>query len=272
MIKAVFLDIDGTIISIKKHTVPDSAREAIHRVRESGVKVFICTSRAVQFLFNIGNIENDGIVCLTGAHCVGTDGRNIHCSVMDPGDIVAGVLDADAHGRPILGLASDHIYVNIPDHPAVRFACSVGGFTPEEVACGYTPYPDFRSSDNPEALADSLGIMSLTGYFPSGAEEERVMALMPHSHTDRWCEEFVDIVANGISKADGIAQMGRHFGFDMSETMAVGDGANDISMLRAAGIGVAMGNASDKVKAAADYVTDDVDDDGLSKALARFIS
>ena len=52
--------------------------------------------------------------------------------------------------------------------------------------------------------------------------------------------------------------------------MAFGDGENDMEMLRYVGIGVAMGNASDAVKAAADYVTDTVDDDGIEKALRHF--
>ena len=64
--------------------------------------------------------------------------------------------------------------------------------------------------------------------------------------------------------------MARHFGLDISETMAFGDGGNDISIIRRAGTGVAMGNAGDNVKAAADYVTTSVDDDGVMNALVHF--
>ena len=63
--------------------------------------------------------------------------------------------------------------------------------------------------------------------------------------------------------------MAAHEGLKVSETIAFGDGGNDISILRQAGLGVAMGNAKDNVKAAADYVTASVDDDGISKALAH---
>ena len=59
-------------------------------------------------------------------------------------------------------------------------------------------------------------------------------------------------------------------GFDRSQVMAFGDGENDIAMIKFAGIGVAMGNASDDVKAAADYVTDTVDNGGIEKALKHF--
>ena len=64
--------------------------------------------------------------------------------------------------------------------------------------------------------------------------------------------------------------MCRHFGIDVADTMAIGDGGNDIPMLRHAGIGIAMGNANDAVKAEADYVTDTVDQDGIAKALQHF--
>jgi hydroxymethylpyrimidine pyrophosphatase-like HAD family hydrolase len=59
-------------------------------------------------------------------------------------------------------------------------------------------------------------------------------------------------------------------GLDRSQIMAFGDGENDMDMLEYAGIGVAMGNASDKVKAVADYVTDTVDNRGIEKALRHF--
>ena len=64
--------------------------------------------------------------------------------------------------------------------------------------------------------------------------------------------------------------MAEHLGMDISETMAFGDGGNDKSIICAAGIGVAMGNAIDDVKALASYVTDHVDNDGVSKALRHF--
>lgn len=56
----------------------------------------------------------------------------------------------------------------------------------------------------------------------------------------------------------------------IADTMAFGDGGNDIAILRQAGIGVAMGNANDDVKAVANYITSSVDDDGIANALKHF--
>ena len=64
-----------------------------------------------------------------------------------------------------------------------------------------------------------------------------------------------------------MAEFAARFGFANGETMAFGDGGNDVAMLRAAGVGVAMGNACDEALNAADYVTATVDDDGIARAL-----
>ena len=71
----------------------------------------------------------------------------------------------------------------------------------------------------------------------------------------RWYPAFADVTAKGIK---------------LEETMSFGDGGNDISMLRHAAIGVAMGQAKEDVKAAADYVTAPIDEDGISKAMKHF--
>jgi len=74
-------------------------------------------------------------------------------------------------------------------------------------------------------------------------------------------------IAKGTNKATGIDEICKYYGIDISETMAFGDGGNDIAMLKHAGVGVAMGNASDEVKGYADMITDSVDDDGIAKIL-----
>ena len=93
---------------------------------------------------------------------------------------------------------------------------------------------------------------------------------MPHCESSRWYPTFTDIVCKGNSKQLGMDKIMERFGITLEETMAFGDGGNDISMLRHAGIGIAMGNANDTVKASANYVTDSVDEDGIWNALKHF--
>ncbi len=269
MIKAIFLDIDGTIISIRRHTIPQSAIEAIHDARRAGIKVFLCTSRAKQFMANIHGIEADGMVCLTGANCVDADGTDISCATMHPTDVAHAISFVQTHHLPLVGIAARHIYIHLPHHPAVKNSFGTGGLTLADIG-PYSDFPDLTHEASPDQVAAKLGIMQLTAYCLPGEEEEQFMAMMPHCHTERWTVPFVDIVANGTNKALGIQVMAGHFGFETSETMAVGDGNNDVPMMEYAAIGVAMGNASDEVKRHADHVTADVDDDGLSQALRRF--
>ena len=96
------------------------------------------------------------------------------------------------------------------------------------------------------------------------------MEVMPRSEATRWNPLFTDVIPRGSSKSVGIDKMLEHFGIALDETMAFGDGGNDISMLQHAGIGVAMGNAGDEVKKVADYVTSSVDEDGVINALRHF--
>lgn len=94
--------------------------------------------------------------------------------------------------------------------------------------------------------------------------------LMPGCVSMRWHPSFTDVIARGVSKSAGIDSVLAHEGIALADTMAFGDGGNDTGMLRHVGCGIAMGNASDEVKAVADYVTDSVDDDGVARALRRF--
>ena len=77
------------------------------------------------------------------------------------------------------------------------------------------------------------------------------------------------IPANG-GKSTGIAKVLEHYGIDKSETMAFGDGENDVDMFRAVGTAIAMGNACRSAKEAAHYITDKVDEDGIWNALKHF--
>jgi hydroxymethylpyrimidine pyrophosphatase-like HAD family hydrolase len=100
--------------------------------------------------------------------------------------------------------------------------------------------------------------------------EQKVMSFLPNLSLSHWHPLFADVNVAGISKATGLSVFADYYGIGMTEIMACGDGGNDIPMLKVAGIGVAMGNASEIVKASANFVTDTVENDGLCKALKHF--
>lgn len=81
----------------------------------------------------------------------------------------------------------------------------------------------------------------------------------------------LEFTAQGVSKATGLQFLADHLGLTLAQTMAIGDSENDAEMLRAAGLGVAMGNAYPQVKALADAVTDDNESDGVAKAIQKYL-
>ena len=104
----------------------------------------------------------------------------------------------------------------------------------------------------------------------SQEEEKELLKVMPHCISARWHPLFCDISPIGGTKQNGIDQFLKYYDIDLSETMAFGDGGNDIQMLEHVNISVAMGNAHDDVKKIAHYITDSVDDNGIVHALQHF--
>ncbi len=83
--------------------------------------------------------------------------------------------------------------------------------------------------------------------------------------------DFINVLAPGVSKKKALEALALYLGIALTEVMAIGDGANDISLLSSVGLAIAMDNAPDEVKAVADYVTLDVDHSGLSAAIEKFL-
>ena len=97
-------------------------------------------------------------------------------------------------------------------------------------------------------------------------DEELLLRQMPHCRTKRWGDAVVDLMSRTGGKENGIRALCAAIGITPEETIAFGDAENDLEMLQLAGIGVAMGNGHPQLKAAADYVTAPIGEDGVYKA------
>lgn len=259
MIKALFFDIDGTLVSFNTHKIPQSTIDAIHHVRNMGIKVFIATGRPMPFINNLEGLEYDGIMSVNGAYCVDCDGTVICKHPVPKNDIVRLVRNHETHPMPIAFAANDKAI--ICDVPANN--------------CAMQAVFDLLDLKMPQSRpineALDLDVMQVIAFFTE-EEEPRIMSnVLLECDANRWHPSFADCIAKGRNKATGIDEICGYYGFNIDETAAFGDGGNDIEMLRHAGIGVAMGNASDEVKACADIVTASVDDDGIAKALNKLI-
>lgn len=255
MIKAVFFDIDGTLVSFKTHRIPQSALEAIKRVRALGVKVFIATGRPLPFINNIADMEYDGIMSVNGACCTTSDGTVIARTAVPKEDIQRMVESAKDIPMPVAFVSNDKAIVTNPG--------AAGDHLAEVFELLDITLPETQPAE--EAL--KMDVLQVIAFF-SEQEEQRIMTeILKGCDANRWHPHFADCVAKGKNKATGMDDICRYYGINIGETAAFGDGGNDIAMLQHAGVGVAMGSAPDKVKAVADMVTASADEDGIAKAL-----
>lgn len=254
-LKAVFFDIDGTLISFKTHQVPASTERAIAELKAKGIKVILSTGRSINSIDHVKYLNFDGFITFNGGYCTTEDGDVLFKKCIDANDVQS-ILDYAKTAEISFSLMSEQ-------------EVSIYGLTPE-IGGMYAnlnlPVPqtiDFNRVDTASILQ--------TNIFMGPAEEAEFMPqVMPNSISSRWTDLFADVNPKGQSKKVGIDIFCGHFGIDLAYTMAFGDGGNDIEMLKHVNIGVAMGNANPGVKVIADHVTDDVDNDGIWNALKHF--
>ncbi|QTB91197.1 Cof-type HAD-IIB family hydrolase [Bifidobacterium saguini] len=259
-IKAVFFDIDGTLTSFATHKVPDSTVKAIHQLQSKGIKVLICTGRApsqMNVVLDTMPVSFDGIVAFNGQYCFDDSGFFASQSI-EPADIQV-ILDwLDKHPDVVANFGEqDYVYFNQTNEALRATWAQLGKTAPT------------RYFDDPHQRALTHETFQISPFI--GPDEEAdLVGLCGNVRGVRWHPDFTDLIPADGGKPRGIQRFMQHYGIAREQTMAFGDGGNDTDMLAYAGIGVAMGNATDTPKAAADYVTDDVDHDGVLNALKHF--
>lgn len=254
MKRFLFFDIDGTLVSFKSHKIPESAIYGLTLAKEKGAGIYIDTGRPYGLINNTEEIKHlvDGYITANGAYCF-SGKQEISCCPI-PMDQVTSVIElSDKMG----------------------FACMIVG---EQDIMMYNNNPAadhiFKDMLNVQNLREITSQQTILGQrilqltpVATPTEEQAILPLLNNVVSSRWCPEFIDITAKGVDKAKGMKDMITWYGFPLSQTVAFGDGGNDLPMIREAGIGVVMGNASKTVKDAADHVTNSVDDDGIYQAL-----
>ena len=256
-VKAVFFDIDGTLVSFKTHRVPQSALDAVAALRRRGIKVYIATGRPVAFIDNLGGLEYDGMVTVTGAYCFARGGEVISRRPVPAADVerVVAHLSGGVDTYPVVFVCSDSLFLSqVNEEVRSVFRLLDLGVPPVFSA----------------TAALGREVLQLISFFRADRERHFMSTLMPGCSALRWHPSFADVIARGVDKSAGIDQVLAYEGLSLDNAMAFGDGGNDVSMLAHVPCGVAMGNACDELKAVADYVTASVDDDGVAKALRHF--
>jgi len=266
--KLLVVDIDGTLLD-KNGVISAEDRNALARVYDLGLPVSLSTGRVAQACLGIisqlsldsYHIFFDGALVSNPNH-----GKEIYVQPIDKMVVKPAVEFAHLNGIDLDLYSVTHYFVEqetwasdirreffgiqptIVDFTKLWqkeriIKGTLVVFSPEERAKADSFYLQFRSSFN-----------------------------FSRTKTPAYPEvDFINVLAPEVSKGRALLALASHLGISLTEIMAIGDGANDIPLLSSAGLAIAMGNAPDELKAIADFVTLDVDHNGLAEAIKKFL-
>lgn len=259
MIRIAFFDVDHTLLSHTTYTVSERDRKSLSLLQKKGIRVCLCTGRNRTELEKLGILQllsTDALVLLAGqfAEC---DGRRIY-------------------SNPFPAVFVEQIIEKLR-HKEMR---------------GFLMYEDSIIADSEDPGIDDLyyfyngneGVMQLEKGLEKAKQEDCYEISLVLKEDDiaslqiptdryryaRFGENGFDLFPADGGKSAGMEAVLHYYGISSEETIAFGDSPNDTDMLQMAGIAVAMGNADEKTKQTADYITEDVEHDGVTKALVYF--
>ena len=266
--KLLVLDIDGTLVSTDRGISAEN-KEALAKARDSGVRVVLSTGRSVmssRHIIDQLSLDNYHIFFDGALVSSFTSGEEVYVRPIDK-TVVRRMVEF-AHSEDIdLELFSTKSY-----------------FTERETWSTQAHRQFFGAE---ATIADFTGLWEREIIIKGG-----LVTTNPEEVTkaEGFCCHFADslhfsqartpaypgvvfsnLLAPGVSKGRALETLSRYLGVSLDEVMAVGDGTNDVSLLAVAGLAVAMGNARSELKEVADYITLDVEDNGLAAAVDRFL-
>ena len=243
--KIIFFDIDGTLVPLKEGIRPRTV-EALQKLRQNGIKLCIATGRAPMEVPKFEGVTFDAFLTYNGSYCF-TPERDVFKNLIPKADIALLRRNAEALGRPMALATKDRLAANGSD-PDLAEYFAIGGV-------------ELVIADDFDAMAQGEIFQVLM----SGREEEypAILKDVPHAKIAAWWNRAVDIIPASGGKGIAVEKVLGFYGISKADSMAFGDGNNDLEMFGAVGTGVAMGNASEKLKAAAAAHCRTVMEDGI---------
>ena len=245
-IKIIFFDIDGTLIAMDQDTISEKTLEALKRLQEKGVKLCLATGRGPMLVPHFEGVEFDAFLTYNGSYCYDHEGT-LYRNCIPSKDIETIVNNAVKIGRPVALATKDRMAANGKDQDLIDYYAF--GNAEVEVA------KDFEEVKKETVYQVLMGARK--------EEYQDILKGVQAAEITAWWNRAVDIIPINAGKGIGIEKVLKYYGIEKSQSMAFGDGNNDIEMLKAVGNGIAMGNASDDLKAVADEICGDVSEDGI---------
>jgi Cof subfamily protein (haloacid dehalogenase superfamily) len=266
--KLLVVDIDGTILD-KNGNISAEDKKAVAGAVDSGIQVSLSTGRVVQASLGIINqLSLDGYhMFFDGALVYNPEkGEQVYVEPISK-DLVRQMIDfAHLIGIDIDLYSATHFFAE-RETWATDIRRDFYGLQMTTV--------DFTKIWQQERIIKGAVVVS------SAEEKAKANDFYLHfkdSLSFSWTMtpaypdvDFINIVASNVSKGKALEALASFLGISLTEVMAIGDGINDISLLSSAGLAVSMGNASDELKAVANYVTFDVDHNGVAAAISKFL-
>lgn len=268
MIKLIALDLDGTIVNEQLEISPATMAMLVRVQQEKGVKVILATGRmfpsTIPFARTLGLL--DPVISYQGAMIRDIsqmlDDIHQHPILFHQG------IDLEV-ARAIVDLVHEYdyhtnLYVNdqlFTTHwnPNSRYYQTISGVVPQEA-----------KNLHPVLTAPPSKIMIIDERSAEIVEQLKAR-FSAHVSICRSRRNYCEIVHASVSKWTALQSLMQQWQIEPEEVMAIGDQENDLSMIIGAGVGIAMGNAPDHVKARANYVTGTVDEDGVAQAIEKFV-
>lgn len=264
--KVLVLDIDGTLTNTQKEITP-ATKQAIHTILEKGHKVILASGRPTP---GMRRYEQELELDKYGGYLLSFNGaRIIECRTGEivyqrilPLSIIPGIYRfTKEHGCGLITYFGDNVISAYEPDEYVLLENKVNGM-PIKVVDNFKEYVDFDVNKCLITVEPEL----------AAAYEEELREKYEDIVSVYRSEPFyIEIMPKNVDKATSLDQMLKVIGQTRENTICCGDGFNDISMVRYAGVGVAMGNAQPALKEAADYITDTNDNDGLVQVIDTFI-
>ncbi|SCP97495.1 Cof-type HAD-IIB family hydrolase [Anaerobium acetethylicum] len=269
--KLICIDMDGTLLN-KEFSIPEENIKVLRQALERGVEIALVSGRP----YNFGRYFADKID--KRVHVIGTNGtyfrygdleykRCLNHEQMRRIYRVAAKYDLVLHFKGANKLISntpvpeEHPYRRVnPELSDEKKIIIIENASEEEILaaeqddiCKSISY----CSDKSVCERVRMAKMELKGY-----EDFEVVS----SNANNF-----EVMLAGTSKAEAVRILGGYLGIERSRIICIGDNENDISMIRFAGLGIAMGNGSQDIKAEADYITDTNENAGVAKAVRKFV-
>lgn len=252
MKKIVFFDIDGTLLDHEKK-LPESTKEALRKLKKNGVFVAIATGRA-PFMFESlrEELEIDSFVSFNGQF-VAFEKEVIYENPLDELELDRIMAESKKNKHPLVFLTDKTMKATVNHHQHIAESMGTMKFPHPEADAAF-----YRGKNIYQTLL-----------FCEEHEEQWYIDQYPNFDFIRWHPYSMDILPAGGSKAEGIKKMIERLGFELKDVYAFGDGLNDIEMLKTVGTGVAMGNGEPEAKRYANFITNDVGDNGIWNGLKK---